>query len=210
MVLIWIIGLLLILNMKKEKAILYNKCNILTMDLFIECLVNKNYKVLIKEGKTSSARLRKTWILIWSEFLELQNSDSYIMILDALKDYHKWRSIISACEVELYVLKIGYTKDAAEVLRRAGIDANYETEDKEEYIKILQVTGERIKALQMKVMTAEQNYRNLTEETMQKELTEMDFEDIFVQISKFMGYNVRTKDLTVSEYIAILRTMKKG
>ena len=54
MVLIWIIGLLLILNMKKEKAILYNKCNILTMDLFIECLVNKNYKVLIKEGKTSS------------------------------------------------------------------------------------------------------------------------------------------------------------
>ena len=59
-------------------------CRKLTMDKFIECLVNKNYSVL---GKGTDEQLLTAWEKLWSEYLELDKSDQYELILNSLKEF---------------------------------------------------------------------------------------------------------------------------
>ena len=182
-------------------------CRKLTMDKFIECLVNKNYSVL---GEGTDEQLLTAWEKLWSEYLELDKSDQYELILNSLKDYNYYRSAIASIEIAVYVMEYQYDSKCADVLRKFGFNYDYETKDRLKYFEILNTCKTRIKSFVFSFEMAKNKYLELTENTQRKEIKETDFDNIFASMSKFMGQIIRPSAIMVTEYIAIKKLMSKN
>jgi len=190
--------------MTEERKIL-SKCSEVTMDKFIECLCNQNYSCLIISGDFTNEEQFETWNNLFYEYCDLINSKEYQLILKYMKSVGINEAKLTAINLCLVVLSHGYNQDCVDVLKNYGYNYKFSSESLLNDLKNVQNIS---KGAEIKLQNDRKQLEMLTNKK-KKQVKESDFDKIFIYISKYMGFVVKKKDTTVSEYCGMIQMISK-
>jgi len=193
--------------MIEEKKIL-SKCSEITMDKFIECLVNKNYSCLILSGQYLSEELERIWTDVFYEYCDLTNSKDYQLMLKYMKSISINEAKLTVINLCLIVLSHSYNQECVDLLKKYGYNYKFDESDNESFLKDLQNVQNTSKMAVINLQNDRKQLEKITDKK-QSSIKESDFDKIFISLSKYMGYPVRKRDLTVSEYCSMINVINK-
>ena len=158
-------------------------CDNITLDVFIRCLVYNDLKVL---GDCPDEELREIWERLYEEYAELSGNKAYSNTVSLIQR-------ISVLEAKLQLAVIGIND--MDMLNRLGYKG-----------EINSLTGK----IQKDALILQQKQKELEQVSSEKrQLKEADFTAWIVQVSKYMGYRIDRKKITVSEFIEMNKQMEK-
>ena len=184
---------------------LYRDCKALPLDIFISILTEQTFELLVISGEPSiidTLEILKAWRTIYSEYATLVSNPDSEQTMKLVKRINVLRFQIERAEAVIAVLMEAYSAELVEYLRKFDINLPFNYLDSESYQRDLVVASNLIKRWyhDLKIMEAD-----LPSDREKKNIDRRFFEDILMMLSKYMGYPVRAKDITVAEYAAIYR-----
>jgi hypothetical protein len=173
------------------------------MNRFILC-VSGDLTGVIKTArfKVPLSILKQAWDNIFFEYIDLTKSPSNQRLLSIMKE-------LTALEVEkniitqsLAVLKYKTNQRIVDNIKKLGYSFNSDeyTKSSKKLLSQFKTKDLRIQELKEELAKSESNAAKSNEEQ------ELNYHALFAEFSKFQGYRLDPKDITVSEYIAILNS----
>ena len=192
------------LSKRNQDFNLINSASELTLDKFIDCIVNRNLKILIKKGEIETNVLEQAWDKIYDEYLSiLKNRDqSYIYHLqkDILLLEFKM-SQINLCVT--YLLCETDEKKINEVLKELQkltfVIGKFDVNDRQSFELDIQRVLSNARKLIVEHEEKIQEFNNLLKSDDEK-LTEASFDALIIKLSKYMQFKIDKKITTVSEF----------
>ncbi len=170
------------------KELLNISCKDITLDVFIDCDCNGNYRRL--HPTAGDEELKAAWGRISGEFSELIGNTKYKYTISLTQ-----RAYVLQTKIEAAKLLLGEdTPKARELLRKIG----YTGSDK------------NILALIKRDNILLKDYTNELNESKGSEgkpSTETDYEQWIVSVSKYMGFAIEADKITVSKFIHMNKLM---
>lgn len=187
---------------------LFLHCNQTPLDVFIDVLVNKNMSRLIRFGKATQRELSEAWEQLFTEYCEISGSPQYQHMLNLLRQIGGMKSKILSVQLCITVLNSRYSSKCQKTLKSFGYNFHFDADDSVSYLKDLKAVATKIKSTEFALEQAEKEYKKLIEKTDEK-VTEKQFDEAIIELSKYMGYRVDRKQVTVTEYVYMTRRMTK-
>lgn len=189
-----------------KSARLYQTCDKLMLDIFIDCLLDHSLDLLIIEGTASEQELETTWDKIYVESCQLNQGESYNEILELTRDINDINAKINIVNNIVTHLQLSFDQELVNVLNTFGLRCEVKEEDKgnELTIKLNNVIARAKKWL----MVLGQKKRAL-EEIRGKNTGKTDrayFDEWLDVMSEQKGYHVESNKITVSRFY---RSMSK-
>lgn len=182
---------------------LYQHCSDLPLAIFIDCLINKNLRRLTKSGNPSQKELTAAWDQIYSEYCDLSGSPQFKLYMLLNKEIGVLRSKILSIRCYLEVLRYRPSDKAISQLRAYGYAYGFDFEDKVSYLKDLTQVANKTKTVELALELKTRQLDKLNAELKGEPLTEATFTDIITALSKYIGYRIDPKEITVSEFASI-------
>lgn len=189
---------------------LYLRCDQLPLNIFIDCLIDEDLSGLIISGNPSKERLARTWEQIYIEYIDINQSAESLYSLRLQSEIALLSDEIQRVEEILYLISpvmlpfcLGAESELVEVLRSYGYRQTIDFTT--EYSKVLVSIRNR---LNPKKLRLDSRINELTEYIKSKasgKLTRSVFDTNLVRMSRFQGYAVRAKEITVAEYVMIFK-----
>lgn len=189
-----------------SQGLVFRNCSELTLDRFIEIVTSGLLTPLIKDGNPSEVELNEAWESIFNEYCDISNGQSQTYVLQLTREikYLQWKITIINTIIER--LKLSYVPELCDILRDYGFYYDY-TPDTMLTDIISTVAEGQFLSVQLGVKKAE--YDKYLASNEGKTSTANDYDEILSELSKFQGYHLRAKDLSVSEYVSIFNRFKK-
>jgi hypothetical protein len=123
-------------------------------------------------------------------------------MLKAIKRLNVLRFQIERTEAVLAVLNEAYSPELVEYLRKYDINLPFDITNHESFQRDLLVAANMVKRWyhDLKILEDE-----IGSDSKKRKLDRRYFEDLLFHLSKFAGYLIRAKDVTVAEYAAVFR-----
>lgn len=198
-------GILSRLKLAYYSGEIYDTCNTLPLSIFIQVSKTQNLKLLIKSGKATNKALGEAWDKIIDEYCLISNDTKSKALLSCYKEIATLTNDLIIIQTIVNYLYLHRSEAVIEKLRtKFGFRYSYSAETLQ---KDLKLTVSESKA---KLVRIEQRKKGL--ETMQKEskgeLSDADFEENLTVLSKYQGYRLISKEITVTEYLSIMKMFK--
>ncbi|MDR2653170.1 MAG: hypothetical protein LBC68_12825 [Prevotellaceae bacterium] len=176
---------------KKEKLNISCKCSEVTLDEFIDCLVNNNLKRLIKTDEATETELQQAWEKLYTEYSELSGNKQHKYYFTLYKSVYSMRLkmhianlLLQGPELNLDDLySLGYAGDVKSIIARL----KFETID---------------------LQTKEKELKKLTDKQTGT-VKESDFDDWIISVGKYLGYQIKRKEMLLSEFLSANKAMIK-
>jgi hypothetical protein len=180
-----------------------DKCDDVSLYIFLKVLTSGNNSLLIKRGFPTKEELTEAWESIFSEFTTLSDNKQSNYLLSLLREYYSIPNKIVIIETIVQALSERYDPELIRLLRSMGFRHKYEPET---MAMDLQLT-----VTQSKSLVVRWNDLNTDLEKVGKsEKSEAnDYDAILSELSKYQGYRLDPKQITVSEFCAIVKRFKK-
>lgn len=189
----------------------YKSCSETPLSVFIECLVEGNLKALIISGEPTSEQLAMAWAELFSEFTDLNADNEQMYVLTLQGEITLIHEEIAEVEGVLYFLSpemlpfsITMKDELLNVLHK--YDYPHEIDVSEPgYVEQLEIIANRLCPIKLKL---QMKMRELSEYNQEKKNDSIDkqyFSRMLVRLSKFQGFNIRAKDITVEEFVMICK-----
>lgn len=196
-------------SVKSNPMNLYQHCSECPLEVFIDALVNHNLNRLVRGGRPTEEEIGKAWQNLFFEYCDLSGTKSYRQLFAINKEIgilHSRRLTIQLC---IRVLSVHPMESAKQELRRAGYNYKFDHNTWGEYVNDLKNVSERSRSIEIALKEREFEYEQAIKQYGGKEITTHDFEKILVELSKYMGFRLSPREMTVSEYVAIYAKYEK-
>jgi hypothetical protein len=167
------------------------RCSEVTLDEFIDCLVNGNLRRLVRDGNPSDEELRAAWIELYGEYSELSGNQSHRYMFSLMKSILvlKLRLLcvqgVLKSSKDMSVLKeLGYTGDTQRIIAKAKRE-------------LVELQGK------------EKELEKMKKDNSGDSASEGDFTAWIVAVSKYMGYRIDRKTTTVAEFLSANKIMER-
>lgn len=177
---------------------IYHSCRSTPLSVFIECLVFERYHVLIKYGFASKTKIVEAWETLLMEYYELSGDEVLKLLVDLSKNIGILQGKILSYKLSIYVLRYKDSPECAGILRRGGFD-----------VSDLDKVEKGLKSYEFELKSRIKEYENLLKSNDGKKVSEGYFDEMLVELSKFMGYRIDPENTTVLEFIKIRGRHKK-
>ena len=188
---------------------LYIRCRETPLDVFIDVLVNKNLNRLVRFGKATQKQINYAWEALFSEYCEISGTPQFQRLLSLTKEIGSHQSKLLTIQLCTKVLGYRYSQRCVLTLKRLGYNYKFNIQDPAGYVKDLKSVFTKSKTTELALDQALNEYQKLLNSSGGSQLTEDHFEKILVELSKFMGFRIDRKQVTVSEYVAILKRRER-
>jgi hypothetical protein len=175
------------------------------LSVFISVLVLEDVRKLRRSGIVPKSTLVDAYESIFDEYLKESNEEGYIILLNKLKDVAMLRNKGRLAGTTLAVLRMKYNGSLVEVLRMLGYRYSFDFTDKEKYYFDLEKVAKEVKKIADLIKGLEEEHKKKAK----KEVAEGDFDGILGQLSKFQGYRIDKKEVTVREFLEIFKNFKR-
>jgi hypothetical protein len=182
----------------------YSSINDCTLEIFISVLITGDVKKLVRYGFFRSKKLVKAWDNIFDEYLKENNSGAYVSLLRKMKDVAMSKNKIRLSVAVVRNLELKYNETMIECLRILGYRYRFDKKNPEQYFQDLEKVKKEIKNLTIINRELEEKLRGKEKETVK----EQDFDSLLVELGRFQGYRLNKKEITVSEFIQMLKNYK--
>jgi hypothetical protein len=158
-----------------------------TLDEFIDCLVNDNLRRMARSGETPDEELQTAWEMLYSEYAERSGSTSHVYMFSLIKSISVLRAKLTAVQNTVQsgnieaLSKLGYTGDLKKIIARVKVES-VELQGKEKELKKIQESASG-----------------------EKKASENDFTRWIISVSKFMGYRIDRHKVTIAEFLEMNR-----
>jgi len=190
---------------RKKQSNLYRHCFDTPLSVFIEVLITGDLNLLIKSGKPSSLEISNAWENLFSEYCELVRAPRYVQVLNLSKEIGALTSKLLTIRACLSILAYRHSAKAVYILESFGYKANWSREDMNQLAKELESISTRSKSIEIALAQKKAEYDKLINEGSKNELTREKFASVLLDLSKFMGFQVKAEQVTVLEYTAMLK-----
>lgn len=188
---------------------LYHRCSETPLDVFIDCFVNKNLMRLVKFGKANAKQVNEAWEELFTDYCEILGSPQYSRMVALIKDIGGLQSKMLAINLALRVLSVRYSYKCVQVLRKFGYNYKFSISDPDAYFKDLETVQKKSKSSELALDRALLEYKALFEKSEGEAPTYEVFQKNLVELSKYMGFRINPKEVTVSEYVAIIKRRER-
>jgi len=188
----------------RKRSVIYQSCTELPLYLFIKVLTTGELIHLVQRGKPKKEQLKEAWDKIFAEYSALSENKQNNYLLSLLRDYYSIPNKIVIIQTIVDELSKGYNKELTDKLRELGFRHAYRPET---YMQDLKITVTQAKGLILKYKTCYDDLERLQEKNSKAEPTDYDL--ILSELSKYQGYRLDPKQITVSEFCAIVKRFKQ-
>jgi hypothetical protein len=152
--------------------------------------------------------LGEAWDHIFWEYCELSNNPTFRNIFQSAKDLGYIETKLTTLRLAHFVLSRRYSQSVVESLRRVNCHCEFPINDTVKYMADLRKVENHIRAAMMdqSIRIAEQEQAKAREK--KSVATEEKFTEVLIVMGKFMGYRINPREITVTEFIAIQKTME--
>ncbi|MEA5110368.1 hypothetical protein SDC9_36965 [bioreactor metagenome] len=193
----------------KPLSNLYTRCSSTPLDVFIDALVNKNLGRLVIYGKATHKQINDAWELLFTEYCEISGSPQYQGLVNLTREIGSLQSKLLSIRLCVKVLAYRYSARAVSTLRRFGYNYKFNLQDPEGYLRDIKAVMTKSKSVEIALDQSLVEYDKLLKESDGKNLTEDYFQKALVELSKFMGFRVNAREVTVSEYVAMIKRRER-
>jgi hypothetical protein len=176
--------------MEKQKSNISCKCSEVTLDEFIDCIINKNLLRLLREGEATDEELQAAWEKLYGEYAKLSGNQSHAYLFSLMK-------AISILRAKFVMVKEFLTleNENAEILYRIGY-----TGDVNRIIA-------RVKRETVELQGKEKELERIRNGNDGESVSEVNFTSWIVSVSKYMGYRIDRKITLLSEFLTMNKLM---
>lgn len=182
----------------------YSTCSDLSLYLFVKVLTTSETKWLIKSGKPTDKQLKEAWDKIFAEYSLLSENKQQNYLLNLLREYYTIPNRLAIIQTIVDNLAIKYDEDLINLLRQLGFRHSYTPDTMS---KDLQLTVTQSKGLILKHRALYDDLERLQSTSTKAESN--DYDIILSELSKYQGYRLDPKQITVSEFCAIVKNFKR-
>lgn len=188
---------------------IYRHCRETPLDVFIDCLVNRNTARLIRSGNPSPMEISKAWEQLFNEYCELSNSPRFRQLLTISKDIGQLSAKLLTVRTCLHVLTYRHSLHCINILKSLGYNSHFDAQNTEQYFHSINNIYSRSKAIEIALEQKKKEYEQLIKED-GKSLNEEDFIQVLLYLSKQMGFHVKAKEISVLEYLSMIKSIKQS
>lgn len=188
---------------RMEPSNVYRHCNEMPLDAFIDAECNGNHARVIKRGKVTPAQVEEAWKCLYSEYCDISDTKPYKHLFSMSMEIGQLWNRLLGVKVCLKVLSVQYVPYCELKLRGMGYNCNLDLKNQAEYAKTLAAIDMKSRTIEIALMQQNKQYEEAIAEFGGKDVTEADFERNLVELSKYMGFRINAKEITVSEYCHI-------
>lgn len=182
---------------------LYHRCNETPLSVFITCLVERNYAVLIRHGKARPDDTTRAWESIYSEYSDISGNPTSKILIGLSKDiaYHdaKLRSV-GLC---LKVLQHHADPSCIRVLRSYGYNYAFDISNPQQYARDIEAVAARTGNIVMTLKLKKAEYDRESEKVTGKPMTRLDWDKILAVLFEHYHARINPSEVTVSEFVAL-------
>lgn len=193
----------------KPRWSIYTRCSQTPLDVFIDALVNKNLGRLVIYGKATYKQINDAWEQLFTEYCELSGSPQYQRLVNLSREIGGLQSKLLSIRLCVRVLGYRYSARAVSTLKRFGYNYKFNPLDAEGYVRDLKAVMIKSRSVEIALDQSLAEYEKLLKESDGKSLTEDDFQRVLIELSKFMGFRINAKEITVSEYVAMIKRRER-
>lgn len=186
----------------------YTKCDKFPLSSFIECMNGKYLFIKRTSLPVPKKVILKAWSSIFEEYCRISKNSGYDSFYEGMKSVYCIDSKLTAVSSALEALKEGYKEESIMIIRSYGYNYKFSKDNKDEFFMDLCRVVDKCKMLLIEEERAQKRFADLCAQEKQKGMSDH-FQTALVRLSKFMGYRIDPKKITVSEFCNISQEYKK-
>lgn len=185
---------------------LYQSCDKIDLERFLDVLFDKEFDRLIIEGAPPEAAIKEAWNAIYLQYSELANDGTYNETLDKVMQVNTLNAKIFLVDGIVKHLMLAYDKKLVGILHNMGYPCDLkEGEDPEAKLKNVVARAKRL-VVQMDIAQKDlERLQGIHHETSGRD----SFDDGLDALSKHRGYTVRAKDITVTQFLRSIKRLNE-
>ncbi|MHB9057110.1 MAG: hypothetical protein ACYC2P_13350 [Paludibacteraceae bacterium] len=181
----------------------FDNCSDLSLYLFVKVLTTGEHKWLIKSGNPTKEQLKEAWEQIFDEYSRLSENKQQNYLLNLLREYYSIPNKLTIIQTIVDNLALRYDPNLIALLRQMGFRHSYSPET---FVNDLKLTVTQAKGLILKYKSLYEDLEKLQKQDNKVEPNDYDL--ILSELSKYQGYRLDPKTITVSEFCAIVKRFK--
>lgn len=186
---------------------LYTRCRDLPLSRFIRCACDGDLKALARLPIVPQTILRHTWARISEEYAKLSASPEYEKSFALSKEIAREQSKLSTIKLCLYILSIKHSKQCVECLVKLGYTLPSGTNNPAALRKALQRIAKSAGMINLELQNKRKQYQKMLSGT--RPMAKNNFTQALATLSKYMGFRINPKEITVEEYLTMQNQMNK-
>lgn len=180
---------------------LYSRCDELPLNRFIECVRSNRTTLLRKHLFVGRKCLRATWLVIMEEYAKLLGDTKYQRTFQLSRDITRDACILTLIELCINVLRAKYSQGCVGVLNKLGYTYKFDKNDSLSYHSDLERVAKKAKMLRVEIEKNRVLYENII--SISGDNGKDNFSGTLLILSKYMGYRIDLKTITVTEFIEL-------
>lgn len=189
---------------------LYQDCRI-PLNLFLDCLFDKDYTALIISGEPAEDELMEAWQKIYLEYAELVNDGSSNELYNKTIEINYLNTKVFIIDKIVTHFKLSYNEDLIKILKYYGVDPGITAEDDTETrLKKLETVVARSKRWITQLDILRKEFEVLQDTGKTKSSGREGFESNLFAISSFQKYSILEKDISVRQYVRTLARVESA
>lgn len=186
----------------QEQLNLSYHINEVLLSVFIDCLIDKDYKGLVKSGTATESDILQAWESVFNEYIEKSGTKNYFRILSLYRIIGKNKTKLLQIKSYLYILRHRHNENCIKNLKDLGYKFEYSAESIESDLNKIE---SNIKTIIIENLKKEKELSELQNEYKGKEIDKEYFTNQLMILWKWKGGEIiRANNITVSEYLALL------
>lgn len=194
----------LIKNLFNIKSEYYKSCSELPLYNFIKILVFNDLSYLIIKGKPRN--LHALWNDIFEEYVKLTGDEKQSELLMLYKETAFLSNKIFLVQSIVYSLRIQYSKELQDMLIKQGFRIDLNVKDLSSYQKKLDNVLTQLKKVQSDL---DRRKEEIKKHDTGEKVSESYYDEVLSELSKFQGYRLNSKEISVSEFVSIRNRYNK-
>ncbi len=191
-----------------KTATFYDTLTELPLHNFIKVLCTGKLHYVKKLGYATNRQLAEKWEDLSEQYIDLSGETAQRFTLQLMKEIRVIDGKLEIIEACVNGLVRAYNQGLVDQLRTYGFRYKFDPTNYDQYKKDLQLTVSKAKSL---LMRGKERQKELDELQPKGEASasESEYDVYLAELSKHQGYRIDAKQVSVSEYLAIVKSFKR-
>jgi len=186
-------------------------CDKVLLSDFIECTTYRSYSKLkrLKWLYTPKFVLQQTWTILFEEYCTLSRNSGYEAFYEGMQKVYKLDAKLLAITCAVNALSKAYDQKCVDILRSFGYAYRFNWKDKKEYTQNLNKVISKCKSIAIERDREKVRFEALAKEGKKQDPGVDYFQISLITLSKYMGYRLNPKEITVAEFCGMTAGYEK-
>ena len=197
-----------------QPAAWYQSCSQCPLDRFITCLVDSDLSALVISGNPSLGDLAEAWGNIYAEYLDLNNDNETIYLLQLQKEIGLLTEIKIEVETAIQFLSMAllpnmeymFREDLVKILRDRDFDYPFDLANPQQYLQSLEAIDSRLSPFRLRLELNVKEYKDYLKSKGDQTVDKTYFNKMLTRIARFRRLTViRATEITVYEFVMMVQ-----